>query len=188
MKPRININHQIRARELRIIDDEEGNLGVMTLEAALRLAEEKGLDLIEISPNAVPPIAKIMDYGKYQYIQNKKDKEARGKTKSTETKSIQVKIGTGDHDLELKATRASEFLKEGHRVKVDLFLPGRSKYFDIKFLNERLERFLRLIAEEYKIADPAKKSPKGLTLVIERQVTAKVNKPVENIQHENENK
>lgn len=173
MKPRININHQIRARELRIIDDEEGNLGVMSLEQALRLAEDKGLDLIEISPNAVPPIAKIMDFGKFQYIQNKKEKEARAKSKATETKSIQVKIGTGDHDLELKATRASEFLKEGHRIKIDLFLPGRSKYFDIKFLNERLDRFLRLISEDFKIADPAKKSPKGLTLIIERQTGKK---------------
>lgn len=185
MKPRININHQIRAKELRIIDDETGNLGIMSLEDALKLAEEKGADLIEISPMAVPPIAKIMDFGKFQYIQNKKDKEARSKSKMTETKSLQVKIGTGDHDLEIKANKASDFLKEGHRVKIDLFLPGRSKYFNQNFLTERLERMLKLITENYRVAEAPKKSPKGLTLIIERESGKNVKNPLQ-IGHTNE--
>ena len=140
----------------------------MPLADALKLAVERGEDLIEISPNAVPPIAKIMDFGKFQYLQNKKEKEAKSKSHTTETKSIQIKIGTGDHDLELKAKKISEFLKDGHRIKVDLFLPGRSKYFDQKFLEERLARLLKFITESFRIADPAKRSPKGLSLVIER--------------------
>ncbi len=174
MKDIIHINHQIRSKELRVLTDDGENLGVISLAEALSKAEELGLDLIEISPNAVPPVAKIMDYGKYQYIQQKKEKEARAKSHTTETKSLQVKIGTGDKDLEIKAKKASEFLKDGHRVKIDLFLPGRSKYFNFQFLQERLDRILKLITEDYKIADPAKKSPKGLTTVIERQLVKKV--------------
>lgn len=158
---------------MRVLTDDGENFGVITLQEALTKAEELGQDLIEISPNAVPPVAKIMDYGKFQYIQQKKEKEARAKSHSTETKSLQVKIGTGDKDLEIKAKKASAFLKEGHRVKIDLFLPGRSKYFNQKFLEERLDRILRLITEDFKIADPAKRSPKGLTTVIERQIAKK---------------
>jgi translation initiation factor IF-3 len=173
LKDIIYINHQIRAKELRVLTDDGENFGVISLQEALNKAEELGMDLIEISPNAVPPVAKIMDYGKFQYIQQKKDKEARAKSHTTETKSLQVKIGTGDKDLEIKAKKASEFLKDGHRVKIDLFLPGRSKYFNFQFLQERLDRILKLITEDYKIADPAKKSPKGLTTVIERQVAKK---------------
>jgi len=159
------INGQIRAKELRVVDTEEGNLGVMTLEDALLKARAKGLDLIEISPTAVPPVAKIMDYGKYQYEQNKK----KVKGKFTETKTLQVKIGTGEHDLALKAKQASRFLKEGNRVKIDLFLAGRAKYLEKSFLSERLERILHLVSEEYKVADGPKRGPKGLSVVIERK-------------------
>ncbi len=159
------INGQIRAKELRVVDSEEGNLGVMTLEDALLKARAKGLDLIEISPTAVPPVAKIMDFGKYQYEQNKK----KVKGKFTETKTLQIKIGTGEHDLALKAKQASKFLKDGNRVKIDLFLAGRAKYMEKTFLSERLERILHLISEEYKIADGPKRGPKGLSVVIERK-------------------
>ncbi len=109
-----------------------------------------------------------MDFGKFQYLANKKIKLAKSKSQLTETKSIQIKIGTGDHDLNIKADRASGFLAEGHRVKIDLFLPGRSKYLDKKFLQERLERLLKFISVDYKIAEEPKKSPKGLSLVIDR--------------------
>lgn len=144
-------------------------MGVITLQEALTKAAEAGLDLIEISPNAVPPVAKIMDYGKFQYAENKKQKVAKQKAHTVEVKNIQVKIGTGEHDLELKAKRVSEWLTEGNRVKIDLFLIGRSKYMEFKFLQERLERILKLISVSYKIADPVKKGPKGLTVVIERK-------------------
>lgn len=168
MSTRIRINHQIRAPKVRVIDQDGGNLGVIDLSEALAKAEAVGLDLIEISPNAEPPIAKIADYGKFQYEQNKKQKEAKAKTKNIEVKTIQVKIGTGEHDLDLKAKKTSEWLEEGHRVKIDLFLPGRSKYLDQKFLAERLERLLKLLTVSYKIAEAAKKSPKGLSCVIEK--------------------
>lgn len=165
---RERINNQIRASELRVIDDENQNLGVLSIKEALELAESRDMDLIEINPNANPPIAKIMDFGKYQYEASKKLKKAKAGAKPTETKSIQIKIGTGDHDLELKAKTTSKWLKEGHRIKIELFLSGRAKYMDEKFLRERLNRVLHLITEDYKISDSYKKGPKGLFITIEK--------------------
>jgi len=165
---RERINNQIRAQEIRVISNEGVNLGVLSFKDAMARALAEGLDLIEISPNAVPPIARIADFGKYQYEQNKKQKKARAGAKSTETKSIQIKIGTGDNDLALKARKASEWLKDGHRIKVELFLSGRSKYMPDSFLRERLDRVLHLITENFKIAEEYKKGPKGPTITIER--------------------
>ena len=162
------INHQIRAAEVRVIGPEGENIGVISLGDALARAEELGLDLIEISPNAVPPVAKIMEYGKFSYEQEKKRREIKAKSHTTETKSVQVKIGTGDNDMALKAKRAAEWLGEGHRVKVDLFLWGRYKYMEFAFLKERLERFLKLIPADFKLGEPISKSPKGLSTVIEK--------------------
>ncbi len=162
------INHQIRAKEVRVIGPQGENFGVLALSEALARAQEVGLDLIEISPTANPPVAKIMEYGKFHYEQQKKRRDIKAKSHITETKSVQVKIGTGEHDMQLKARRAAEWLSQGHRVKVDLFLWGRYKYMEFAFLKERLERFLKLIPEEYKVSDPIGKSPKGLSCVIER--------------------
>ena len=141
----------------------------MSIKDALEMAHNMGLDLVEISPNNNPPIAKIVDFGKYQYEQNKKLKKAKAGANRTETKSIQIKIGTGEHDLALKAKNASKWLREGHRIKVELFLAGRAKFMDEKFLRERLDRVLHLITEDYKIADTYKRGPKGLTTTIERK-------------------
>jgi translation initiation factor IF-3 len=165
----VRINNQIKNLEVRVVSSTGENLGVMPTVEALKKAKEVGLDLIEISPTANPPIAKIMDYGKFQYEQKKKVNLSKVKAHKTETKVVQVKIGTDKHDLDLKAKKISEWLKEGNRVKVDLFLIGRSKYMEFSFLKERLERVLRLVSEEYKIADGPKKGPKGLTLVLEKQ-------------------
>ena len=168
LNPRVRINQSIRAREVRVIGAGGENLGVIPVEEALRHAAEAHLDLIEISPQAVPPVAKIMDYGKYQYEQKKRAREMKAKSHVTETKSVQVKIGTGENDLNLKAKRVANWLGEGHRVKVDLFLWGRYKYMEEGFLKERLERFLKIVPAEYKIGDPIKRSPKGFTTTLER--------------------
>lgn len=165
---RERINNQIRAKELRVLSSTGENLGILSFKDALALAEKEGLDLIEISPNTNPPIAKIMDNGKYQYEQNKKQKKAKAGAHRTETKSIQIKIGTGDNDLNMKAKKASEWLKDGHRIKVELFLSGRSKYMPDPFLKERLDRVLHLITEPYKIAEVYKKGPKGPMITIEK--------------------
>ena len=153
---------------MRVIGENGENFGVLTLAEAIDKAREAGADLIEISPTAVPPVAKIMDYGKFQYAENKKLKVSKTRAKVVEIKNIQIKVGTGDHDLELKAKKASEWLAEGHRIKIDLFLPGRSKYMEFNFLKDRLDRALKLITVQYRISDPAKKSPKGLSIIIER--------------------
>ncbi len=152
---------------MRVVNQDAENIGVMPLSEALQKAQEAGFDLIEISPNANPPVVKIMDFGKYQYEQQKKKRETKANSHVTETKSVQVKIGTGDNDMAIKARRAAGWLKEGHRVKVDLFLWGRHKYMEYAFLKERLERFLKLIPEDYKLAEPVAKSPKGLSAVLE---------------------
>lgn len=167
------INHAIRAKELRVIGAKGENLGVISREEALKAAEAENLDLIEISPNAKPPVAKIMDFGKYRYETGRRAREVKAKSHVTETKSVQVKIGTGEHDQQLKAKRIAEWLDEGHRVKVDLFLWGRYKYMEEAFLKERLERFLKIIPAEYKIADPMKRSPKGFTTTLERMPGSK---------------
>src|SRR3989338_666846 len=167
------VNHQIRAKEVRVLGPEGENFGVLPLSDAIAKAQEFGLDLIEISPNAVPPVAKVMEYSKFQYKQQKKRREMKAKSQTTETKSVQVKIGTGDHDMQLKAKKAAAWLQEGHRVKVDLFLWGRYKYMEFAFLNERLERFLKMIPAEYKIAEAIQKGPKGLTTTLERGVGKK---------------
>lgn len=179
------INHAIRATELRVVGPEGENLGLLSIADALKAAESFNLDLIEISPKAKPPVAKIMDFGKFRYQAGRKASEMKAKSHVTETKSVQVKIGTEDNDQQLKARRTAEWLEEGHRVKIDLFLWGRYKYMEEGFLKERLNRFLKIIPTEYKVADEIKRSPKGFTITLERipgtkgTYTAKVNKKVE---------
>jgi translation initiation factor IF-3 len=172
-KTRVRMNEGIRVPEVRVIGPNAENYGVISIEEALAKAREAGLDLIEVSPNAQPPVCKITDYGKYTYEQSKKDKQVKAKMTVSETKEVQVKIGTSDHDMGIKAGKAAAWLKEGHRVKVDLFLWGRYKYMEFNFLKERLERFLAIIAESYKIAEPIQKGPKGLTVTLERDRTGK---------------
>ena len=162
------INHQIKAAELRVIGANGENLGVLTLNQALIAAEQAGYDLIEISPLAVPPVAKIADLGKFQYTENKKKKNAKTKSHKVELKAIQITIGTGEHDLALKAKRGSEWLVEGHRIRIDLFLKGREKYLPEPFLKARLERLLKFISTDYKITEPTRKSMKGFSMMVEK--------------------
>jgi len=124
------------------------------------------LDLIEIASTAAPPVAKIMDYGKFIYQQEKKFRESSQKSNKVETKEIQIGIGTSPHDMEMKAKKADEFLKQGHRIKIDLLLRGRAKGLNKEFINERLQRFLHIISEKYKVADEPKSNPRGLNMTI----------------------
>jgi translation initiation factor IF-3 len=166
------INREITARELRVIGKDGENLGVLSFSDAYKAAQDAGLDLIEISPNAVPPVAKVMDYGKFQYELKKRESQARAKAKVSETKEVQIKVGTGENDMRLKAKKAAEWLEEGHRVKAELFLKGRYKGMDEKFLKARLEKFLLLIPYAYKVAEPIAKSPKGFAGIIERDAAS----------------
>lgn len=172
-KSQARMNESIRAKEVRVLGPEGENFGVLPIAEALGKARELGLDLIEISPNAQPPVCKITDYGKFKYEQKKKDKEVKQRARVTETKEAQVKIGTSNNDMNIKASKIASWLREGHRVKIDLFLWGRYKYMEFNFLKERLERFLAIIPEGYKIAEEIKKSPKGLSVTLERDASKK---------------
>ena len=167
------MNNDIRARELRVIGSDGQNLGVLPLAEALKAAHGAGLDLIEISPLANPPVAKIADYGKFEYERSKKERAVKAKAKVSETKEVQIKVGTGEHDMLLKAKKAAEWLSEGHRVRAELFLKGRYKGMEEAFLKDRLAKFLLRIPHNYRIAEPITKSPKGFATVIERDPAAK---------------
>lgn len=183
---KIRINKEIRARELRVIGAKGENLGVLSFEDALKNAMDAGLDLIEISPNAVPPVAKVMDYGKFQYELKKRESAQRAKAKVSETKEVQIKVGTGENDMRLKANKAAEWLEEGHRVRAELFLKGRYKGMDEAFLKQRLEKFILLIPYPYKIAEPVARAPKGFAGILERD--AKAAKEAGKSEEKNENK
>ena len=121
------INEEIRDKEVRVIDSDGTMLGIMPTEKALDLAGEKKLDLVNISPNANPPVCKILDYGKYRYELQKKEKEAKKKQKVTQVKEIRLSTFIEDHDIQVKANTASKFLKDGDKVKVSLRFRGREK-------------------------------------------------------------
>lgn len=158
-------NANIKAKELRIIDADSENVGVKPLEEALEMAREADLDLVEIAPQSNPPVAKIMDFGKYKYQQQKA--QDNSKSKQVETKTVQVKIGTSENDLEMKANRASKWLKDGNRVKLELYLRGRAKGLGRHFHQERLDRFLKFVSADYKVTQEARKGPKGLNMMLE---------------------
>ncbi len=158
-------NEEIKTKKVRVIDPDGENIGVKPTEEARELAREHDLDLVEVAPKASPPVAKIIDFGKYKYEQQKKQKAS--KSKQVETKTVQVKIGTSEHDLELKANRASDWLDEGHRVKLELYLRGRAKSLGRDFHRERLDRFLKFLSTDYKITQEPEKGPKGLNMMLE---------------------
>ena len=119
------MNEKIRAPELRLIGAEGENIGVVTPERARELAEEAGLDLVEISPNATPPVCKIMDFGKFKYEQQKRESEARKKQKIIEVKEVKFRPNTDTHDYEVKMRSVFKFLENGDKVKVTLRFRGR---------------------------------------------------------------
>lgn len=145
------------------------NVGVLSRADALARAKEMGLDLVEISPNAVPPVARIIEFGKYLYEQKKKARDQKAKSHQTETKSVQIKIGTSEHSMGIKAKQASSWLSEGHRVKFELYLQGRAKYLNETFLKERMERFLKLLSADFKVAEEPRRAPKGFSMVLEKK-------------------
>ncbi len=125
VKNQIQTNGEIRDREVRVISRTGEMLGVMSAREALRLAEDEGLDLVKISPNAVPPVCKIMDYGKFKFEQAKKEKENRRNQKVVELKEVQLSMTIDVGDLNVKAKQATKFLEQGNKVKVSIRLRGR---------------------------------------------------------------
>ncbi|MBX3019825.1 MAG: translation initiation factor IF-3 [Bdellovibrionaceae bacterium] len=121
----MRVNREIRAPQVRVIDEEGGMLGVMTVPEGIRMAEERGLDLIEIAPTASPPTCKIMDYGKWKYENKKKQAAARKKQVIVSVKEVQLRPRTDQHDFDTKMKHARRFILEGDKVKVNLRFMGR---------------------------------------------------------------
>ena len=167
MLKRLRINNQIKAIEVQVIDEEGKQLGPMKTFDALKLAKEKELDLAEVGPNMQPPIAKIMDYGKYIYRKERQEKKSGPKQKEQERKTVRVGFKTGVHDLEFKAKKVEEFLNEGHIVKIELTLRGREKAL-AHLGKERLNTFIKFITVEYTVQDSVKRSPFGWTITIKK--------------------
>ncbi len=115
----------IRVREVRVVDDEGNQLGVMATQDALKLAFERNLDLVEVAPNAVPPVCRFLDFGKYQYERQKKEREARKAQKVIEIKEVRLRPRTGEHDVDVKVRQTLAFLDEGSKVKVAVRFRGR---------------------------------------------------------------
>ena len=119
------VNREIRIREVQLIDQTGSNLGVIPTFEALKLAEEAGLDLVEVAPNSSPPVCKILDYGKYKFLEQKKAAEARKNQKIVEVKEIKLRPGIDDHDYDVKMKAMKRFFEEGDKVKVTLRFRGR---------------------------------------------------------------
>ena len=121
------MNEKIRAREIRVIGDDGEQFGILSVNEALALATEKNLDLVEISPNATPPVCKIMDYGKFKYEKTKKEKENKKKQKNVVIKEIRIKPHIDEHDKETKISQIKKFIEKEYKVKISLRLSGREE-------------------------------------------------------------
>jgi translation initiation factor IF-3 len=142
--PSVRVNERIRAREIRVIDEEGAQIGVMTPQQALEIARGKGLDLVEIAPQAQPPVCRIINFGKYQYEQKKKQKEAKAKQTFITVKEIKFRPGTDEHDYEFKKNNAIRILHDGDKVKATVHFRGREiTHKELGFsLLQRLEKDL----------------------------------------------
>ena len=121
----LRINEEIMAKEMRLVDDANNQLGIVSRQEALRIAEERQLDLVEIAPRANPPVCRLMDYGKYKYEQSKKEKEAKKKQKIIQVKEVKLRPNIEEHDYQVKLRSAMKFLQSGNKVKATIMFRGR---------------------------------------------------------------
>lgn len=166
------LNHQIRAQSLRVIDDDGQQLGILSKTEALKLAEEQGLDLVEISPNADPPVAKIVDWGKYNYQRTKQLQKSKKNAKSLEVKQMRFGLKISDHDLGVKLRKVTDFLETGHKVKIVVFYRGREmahKDLGFKLADKVIESF----GEKIHVDQQPQLAGKQLSFVIRSNTNAK---------------
>lgn len=167
------MNTAIRAPELRIIDEDGAQLGVLTRNEAMRLAEEKGLDLVEISPNANPPVAKIVDWGKFNYERTKQLQKSKRNAKTLDVKQMRFGLKIGDHDLDVKLRKVSGFLEDGHKVKIVIFYRGREMaHKDLGF--KLADRVIELLGETIAVDQTPQLAGKQLSFTIRRSSSAKL--------------
>ena len=166
MIKRTPINNQIRAKNVRVVDENGNQIGILELEKAIQLAKERNLDLIQITEKVDPPVCKIIDYGKYLYRQEKKEKEGK-KKQVKELKGIRLSFNISQHDLETRAKTAEKFLRGGNRVRIELKLRGREKALE-NFARQKIEKFLEILKAltPIKTERELKKEPRGLTMII----------------------
>ncbi|MBL7156285.1 MAG: translation initiation factor IF-3 [Candidatus Pacebacteria bacterium] len=180
-RPLIRSNESIRAFKVRIIDEKGEQLGIMSREEALKMAKERGLDLIQVTKKVEPPVCKIANYGKYLYQQKKKDKS--GKSKGGEMKRIRLTFGISDHDLETRAKQTGKFLNKGYKVMIEMNLRGRQKG-STDFAKTKMEVFLEKLKQEIplKVERELVSQPRGLTMIISKSTKNEkdANAPPEN--------
>lgn len=163
----MKINTQITALELRVIDEQGNNLGVLKREEALALVKP-GIDLIEIVPTAKPPVARLMSFDKYRYERAKQEKKERMAQKSTSLKQVQITARAATNDLMIKVRQLEKFLEEGHTVEINLFLRGREKY-NKEWARQKLDEFLKMITAEYKRLTEPRFGGRGMTMQISKK-------------------
>ena len=158
------VNNRIRAQRVRLIDDAGNQVGIILLQEALQIARERNLDLIQVTERVDPPVCKIMDYGKYLYRLQKKEKGVR---KSTEVKGLRLRFNISPHDLETRISQAEKFLKKGNKVKVEMVLRGREKRLS-QFAKEKLKTFISSLGEktQIKIEGQIKRKTNGFIVII----------------------
>jgi translation initiation factor IF-3 len=163
LKPKTN--NEITAREVRVLDETKQNLGVMQRDEALALAASKGVDLIEVVGEAVPPVVRLMSYDKYRYEREKAMKKERREQKGADLKQVQISARAAENDLRIRLKKLEEFLAEGHPVEINLRLRGREKYMK-DWARERMMSFLRMIETEHRVIDPPKFAGRGMSAQI----------------------
>ena len=159
------MNRWIRTPKLRVVGDGGEALGILTLEEALKAAEEKGLDLVEVAPKEVPPVAKIMDYGKFKYTMEKRNRDARKKQKAYTLKEVKMRPKIGDHDFDTKKNHAVDFLKSGHKVKVTCSFFGREMSHQ-ELGRALIEKMVKDIGDMGKMEMPSKMEGRNLSIII----------------------
>lgn len=160
-----NINEKIRAPQVRVISADGSQLGILSLEEALNAAREEGLDLVEVAPNADPPVCKIMDYGKFRYQQSKRSQEAKKKQTIIQVKEVKLRPKTEEHDIQTKLRHIRRFLAQKDKAKVTVIFRGREIAF--KDRGERvLQRILEELKDEVVVEMPPKMEGRNLVMVL----------------------
>jgi translation initiation factor IF-3 len=163
------INEKILVTELMVIDDEGKSLGLLSKEAAIAAAQERGLDLVEVSPKAVPPIAKFLDYGSYRYQQAKAQRKAKAKAKTVEIKTVKISNRISQHDRDVRIDRSLKFLGDGDKVKIELQLRGR-EHQHADLAKETLQKVVESIKEQFekpiKIEQPVTQQGSRISTII----------------------
>ena len=154
-KQELQINEQIRDKELRVIDSDGTQLGIMSLRQAMEIAEQKNLDLVKIAPQANPPVCKIIDYGKFRFEQAKREKEARKNQRVVEIKEVRLSLNIDTHDFETKRNHAMRFISEGNKVKASIRFRGREMGHP-ELGQEIMSRFAEAMSEVANVEKPAK--------------------------------